>query len=260
MPLNPLQKLHMVHRCWRLRFKSEVPSIQYVRTAALNGTIVLDIGANKGVFSIYMSRAAGPGGRLIAFEAQPELGEHLAAVRESFGLDNMTIVSKGLSSTAGTLTMHRSEPGSGMASFHGTASSGLEAIQVPVIRLDDYVSEQDIGPVSFVKCDVEGHELDVFRGGEQMLRRSMPTLLFECHDDEAERGDLFAYLTGLGYDGYFFHVTPSDHRSLLHKGRGRFVPCDQRASYPHVHPAVRHRNYLFVERGRQPQAASGRIA
>ena len=108
MPLNPLQKLHMVHRCWRLRFKSEVPSIQYVREAKLAGTTVIDIGANKGVFSIYMSRAAGPEGRLIAFEAQPELGDHLSDVKQSFRLNNMTLVNQGLSSRAGVLTMRRS--------------------------------------------------------------------------------------------------------------------------------------------------------
>ena len=232
MPLNPLQKLHMVHRCWRLRFKSEVPSIQYVRQAPLAGTTVLDIGANKGVFSIYMSRAAGPNGRLIAFEAQPELGDHLEAVKQSFRLDNMTIVNQGLSSNTGVRTMHRSEAGSGMASFHSTAPSGLQAINVPVMRLDDYVSEQELGEISFIKCDVEGHELEVFKGGERTLRHCLPTLLFECHDDEAERGELFEFLTGLGYSGYFFHVSRSDHRSLFHKGRGQYIPYDQQASYP----------------------------
>ena len=80
MSLSFYEKLHMVHRCWRLRFKSEVPDIRYVRQAGLAGSTVIDIGANKGVFSIYMSRAAGPGGKLLAFEAQPELGDHLRGV------------------------------------------------------------------------------------------------------------------------------------------------------------------------------------
>ncbi|MGB5720938.1 MAG: FkbM family methyltransferase [Woeseiaceae bacterium] len=242
----------MVHRCWRLRFKSEVPSIQYVREGRLAATTVLDIGANKGVFSIYMSRAAGPDGRLIAFEAQPELGEHLRDVQRSFALDNMTLVNQGLSSSSGVLTMRRTAAGSGMASFHNAAATDMQEIEIPVIRLDDYVAEHATGPVSFIKCDVEGHELDVFRGAEELLRRDKPALLFECHDDEADRGELFGFLTGLGYDGYFFYVTRSDHKSLFNKGRGEFIPFDQRASYPHVHPSVRHRNFVFVARGSQP--------
>lgn len=252
MPLNLPQKLHMVHRCWRLRFKSEVPSIRYVREARLAGSTVIDVGANKGVFSIYLSRAAGPGGRLIAFEAQPELGDHLRAVKQSFGLDNMTLVSKGLSSTTGVLTLRRPVAGSGMASFHSDASAELDEIDVPVITLDDYIREHEIEGVSFIKCDVEGHELDVFRGAAELLARDRPTLLFECHDDEAGRGELFEYLAGFDYEGYFYFVTPADHKSLLHKGRGQFIPVDQRAAYPHVHPRVRHRNYVFVASGGSP--------
>ncbi len=252
MPLSVWDKLHMVHRCWRLRFKSEVDSIQYVRTAKLTGTTVLDIGANKGVFSIYMSRAAGPNGQLIAFEAQPELGEHLTSVKNSFSLDNMTLVNQGLSSEPGVLTMRRTEAGSGMASFHNEAGVGLEKVDIPVIRLDDYIHDNNIGAVSFIKCDVEGHELPVFRGGEEMLRRDLPALLFECHDSEAEEGELFEFLVSLGYDGYFFYVTETDHRSLLNKGRGKFVRYSEFANYNHVREGIHHRNYVFVASGSKP--------
>ena len=252
MSLSFYEKLHMVHRCWRLRFKSEVPDIRYVREAGLAGCTVIDIGANKGVFSIYMSRAAGPRGHLLAFEAQPELGKHLRDVKQSFALDNMTIVNKGLSSRPGTLTMRRSEAGSGMASFHGETTTGLDEIEIPVITLDDDISEHPGGPVSFIKCDVEGHELEVFRGARQLLVRDMPTLLFECHDNEAEGGELFSFLTRLGYDGYFFFVTREDHKSFFNKGRGQYIPFDQQAAYPNVHPSIRHRNYVFVKTGHVP--------
>lgn len=252
MSLNPLQKLHMVHRCWRLRFKSEVHSIRYVRECIPAGSTVIDIGANKGVFSIYMSRAVGPGGKLIAFEAQPELGEHLRAVEQSFRLDNMTIVNQGLSAETGRLILRRPEAGSGMASFHADAAAHLDEIEVAVITLDDYVDAQNTGRVSFIKCDVEGHELDVFRGARRLLLRDRPVLLFECHDDEAERGELFNYLAGLGYDGYFYYVSRVDHESWFNKGRGQFISVDQRASYPHVHPGVKHRNFFFVAHGTQP--------
>lgn len=252
MALSLSDTLHMVHRCWRLRFKSEAPSIKYVREAGFKGTTVIDIGANKGVFSIYMSRAAGPNGQLIAFEAQPELGEHLNDVKDSFGLDNMTLVNQGLSSEPGTLTMHRPEAGSGMASFEFEEGENLETIDIPVIRLDDYVAENDVSNVSFIKCDVEGHELPVFLGAEQLLRRDMPALLFECHISEAEDGKLFDYLTGLGYDGYFFHVEPKDHKSLFGKTRGRWEHFSEFANLSHVKPGIQHRNYVFVRKGTGP--------
>lgn len=252
MALSPYDKLHMLHRCWRLRFKSEVASIQYVREADLDGVTVLDIGANKGVFSIYMSRAAGPNGKLVSFEAQPELGAHLCAVKKSFSLDNMTLVNKGLSSSTGVLTMRRSEAGSGMASFHKAPAEGLDEIDIPVIKLDDYVAGHELGPVRFIKCDVEGHELQVFQGGSELLRRDLPTLLFEGHDTEVESGELFKFLIELGYDGFFYFVAPADHRSWTHKGRGEFVHYTEHASHEHVHPDVHHRNYVFIAKGDTP--------
>lgn len=250
--IHIFDRLHMIHRCWRLRFKSEVPSLRYIRSRDFRGRTLLDIGANKGVYSIYMSRAAGPKGRLIAFEAQPELGRHLADVKSAFGLDNLEIVNTGLSSAPGVLTMRRASAGWGGAGFHHAAAPGLEALEVPVTTLDKALAERACGPVSFVKCDVEGHEFDVFRGGEQMLRRDMPVLLFECLRAEEDRGELFAWLVGLGYDGFFFHVTPEDHASYLRNGRGRYVHYTERARFDYVRPSIEGRNYLFVPSGQRP--------
>ena len=85
-----------------------------------------------------------------------------------------------------------------------------------------------------------------------MLRRDLPTLLFECHDSEAQNGELFAFLTALGYDGFFYHVSPEDHRSLLYKGRGQFVHFSESANYGHVRANLHHRNYVFVADGSEP--------
>jgi len=250
--LSPNEKLRVIYRCWRYRFKSEVPSIRYVRHGGLRGGTLLDIGANRGVYSIYMSRAAGPEGRLISFEAQPELGAHLQSVRDSFGLTNMEIVNKGLSSETGVLRMRRLNVGSGGASFHEDARDDLEELDIPVITLDDYAESCSLGEVHFIKCDVEGHELDVFIGSERILTRDRPTLLFECHQGEEEKGEIFRYLLDLGYDGYFFYVSPLDHANYLTKGRGKYVHYSEHANYDYVRPEARHRNYLFLERDKTP--------
>ncbi|MDX1563107.1 MAG: FkbM family methyltransferase, partial [Gammaproteobacteria bacterium] len=213
----------MRYRCWRYRFKSEVPSISFVVSADLAGKTLLDIGANRGIYSIYMSRAAGTNGRVIAFEPQPELRDHLEVVKRQFALDNLTIENIGLSEQAGELTLRRPAAGAGGASFHIDAAAGWEEFEVPVERLDDYVARTGLGPVHFIKCDVESHELAVFRGGEATLRRDLPALIFECNHEIATDGAMFDYLFELGYDGYFYFVTPKDHRSFWHKNRGRYV-------------------------------------
>ena len=243
-------KLHMIQRCWRYRFLAEVSSIRYLRSLHLGGTTLLDIGARWGVYSVYMSRAAGIDGAVMAFEAQPELGAHLQSVKQAFNLKNLQIINLGLSSSVGTKTMHRSYVGFGGASFHlhGEIIEGMEELEVPVTALDTFLGDRD-DPISFIKCDVEGHEHDVFLGAEQTLKKHMPTLLFECTKEEADKGEIFRYLVELGYDGYFFHVTPEDHDTYLRRGRGHFVHYSEHASLPYCRPSVLHRNYFFVPQG-----------
>jgi FkbM family methyltransferase len=247
MKLSFAEKLHMRHRFWRCRFKSEAPSIRFLRESPFRGGTLVDIGANQGVFSYYMSLCAGRAGNVYAFEAQPELGPHLLAVGESFGLSNLHVVNQGLSSRAGVLRMRRAKAGSGQASFHHDASDDLEELEIPVTTLDAFFQSAGVRPVAFIKCDVEGHELEVFRGAETVLREDGPVLLFECHDEEAMKGEVFEFLLRFGYDGLFFHVDPGDHRSLLHKTRGRYVHYSSRELYGYARPGVRHRNYIFMK-------------
>ena len=110
-----LEKIHMILRCWRYRFKSEVHSINYVRSLKLKDMTMLDIGANRGIYSIYMSRVAGKKGKVIAFEAQPELKKSLSKLKKSFNLDNLEIINTALSSSAGSMTLQREFVGSGAA-------------------------------------------------------------------------------------------------------------------------------------------------
>lgn len=250
--MTPSQKWRMRYRCWRYRFKSEVPSISFVRGAALRGKTLLDIGANRGIYSIYLSRAAGPSGRVIAFEPQAELKSHLEDVRASFGLGNLTIENLGLSSRAGEIAMRRPSAGAGSASMHIDPAAGWEEFRVPVQRLDDYAAQHALGPVHLIKCDVESHELEVFRGAEQTLRRDLPALIFECNHEIAGRGEMFGLLYDLGYDGHFYFVSPDDHRSLLHKNRGFYAHASKFADYPCVRKGLDARNYLFLRRGLDP--------
>lgn len=245
-----LFKLHMLHRLWRYRFKSEVPSIAFLRSLDLRGKTLVDVGANRGVYSIEMSRAAGPAGRVFAFEPQPELGPHLERVKKEFRLDNLTLENRGLSAAPRRAEMRRKSAGSGGASVEQWAHQQDEdRIDVELITLDDYLRERDADPVAFIKCDVEGHELDVFRGARRVLERDLPMLLFEAHEGQPGGEELFTYLVDLGYEGYFFQVEPDDHASLWRKGRSRLVPWQERNAHPYPAPGIRHRNYLFARAG-----------
>jgi hypothetical protein len=76
-------------------------------------------------------------------------------------------------------------------------------VQIERRRLDDLPLER----IDFIKCDVEGHELAVFRGGEATLRRLRPLVLVEIEQRHAgaDVEATLAYLEDLGYSSYVVH-------------------------------------------------------
>lgn len=230
--MNFIERLHMIHRFWRYRLITEKGDIKFLLQQNLTGRVVIDIGANKGIYSYWMSKKVGENGRVIAFEPQPELEKHLVELKSAFKLHNLIIVNKGLSSLRDKRKLFRPEVGSGSASFN-QHSSDWQSIEVDVVTLDEYYDNSR--PIKFIKCDVEGHEYEVLKGSHQILIRDKPCLLFECHHSEAERGDIFSYLTGLSYDGFFTYKN-----KLIHFTKFR--------DFPYRKKGESHRNYIFLSK------------
>lgn len=204
---NLFCRARLLYRAWRYRWKLDPAEIAFVRAHARPATTAVDIGAHKGGYAYWMARAVGPSGRVIAFEPQPGLA---AELRRGFRRQpQVTIENLGLSDQEGQLTLR--VPGRGSspgASFETTAATAdaSQKISVPVSTLDACLARAH-PRVSFVKCDVEGHELRVFTGAEKTLRAERPALLFECeqrHQNGRPIGAVFDFLGHLGYHGFFF--------------------------------------------------------
>lgn len=236
--MNLSQRFRMLLRAWKYRLREERESIAFLRRQPLAGRTVIDVGANKGIYSYWLSQQVGPAGQVIAFEPQQDLGPHLEDLKRTFGLKNLRIVSKGLSDRAETVTMTRDKPGATGATVLAAppaADDGEEKIKVEVVPLDDFCQREAIGPIAFIKCDVEGHELPAFRGAAGVIERQRPIVLFECHHEEAERGEVFRFLTDRGYEGYFYQG-------------GKAIPHARFAEFGYRKPGVHHRNYMFAHR------------
>lgn len=228
--MNLIDKLHMVHRFWRYRLRSEKESLKFLLGLDLLGTTVLDVGAHRGIYSYWMSKKVGKSGKVIAFEPQPELWPFLEDLKKTFNLNNLIIENKGLSDHCGNALLFRSYVSSGSATFK--ECEGHENVEVEVVSIDEYSKSKNFPRISFIKCDVEGHELHVFKGAEQTLRKYKPILLFECHHEHAKKGDVFLFLKELGYNGYFFY------------GKKK-IDFSQFDRYPYRKPNESHRNYVF---------------
>ncbi|RMH27414.1 MAG: FkbM family methyltransferase [Planctomycetota bacterium] len=200
--LGPAEYLHFLHRAWRYRIRTERQELGYVRSLDLAGRTVIDIGAHRGIYSFWLRLAVGPNGRVVSFEPQPEMLAELRQMVGSFRFRNLDVVPAGLSDAPGTATLYRDGDHTGGASLDSRHSDAAAAFEIPVTTLDEYAREHRLDRVALIKCDVEGHERAVFRGGRAILTDHRPRLLFECHDRHARDGGVFEDLKALGYRGW----------------------------------------------------------
>jgi FkbM family methyltransferase len=232
--MHILERVHVLHRAWRMRLRHNRHEIEYILSRSLRGTTVADVGANRGVYSYWLHRAVGPTGHVVAFEPQPELARYLQDLKTTFHLDRLMIEQLALSSSAGDRELTRPRDHWGGASL-GTpmiATAEADRIAVRTTTLDDYFGDSELRPLRFIKADIEGHEHECFLGGERILREDKPALLFECYDEKF--GDIFPYLESLDYTGYFF----------LH---GTLTPISELAQF-RASIAKSHLNFVFVPR------------
>ena len=209
MMLGEILRLH--YRAWRYRRRLDPDEISSLLDHLRPGDTALDIGAHKGGYAYWMCRAVGRAGKVICFEPQPALAEYLRRVKQAMRFEQMIVENLGVSSASGELVLHvpGDGPSPGSTLEPGLGGAPHVSYLVGVVSLDDYFRNQPAGRLTFVKCDVEGHELDVFRGGEGLLREHKPVLLFECeerHHMHFTCQDVFDHLASLGYSGSFFSL------------------------------------------------------
>lgn len=179
------------------------------------GDVVLDVGANLGVYTLLFSHRVGRSGRVHAFEPAPPTFQALARHLEREGrFRNVTLNNLAVGAAAGTASLYLPGEDHGQASLTRQAAGSwageprITEFTVPVTTLDAYATAR--GTVHFVKCDVEGGELGVLQGGAGLLARDHPLLHLEVSHQWARAfgygpGDVVSFLSGLGYSA-FYHL------------------------------------------------------
>jgi FkbM family methyltransferase len=164
------------------------------------GMIFYDLGANIGFFSLMAARLVGPGGRVVSFEADPEIAVRL---RENLTYNKFTHAlteEKAVWSEPATVSFARvdtnTSPDRGLGHVSTGDSAAANTISVEAVSLDEFVLMHPAP--DFLKCDVEGAEVAVFQGAERLLREKRPILLVEMHSAENHRA-LTRKFSQLGY-------------------------------------------------------------
>ncbi len=140
---------------------------RFLESTISAGQIVVDVGANQGVFTMLLSRLVGVEGRVLALEPAPLL---FAALDNNCRLnraDNVTRLSMaaGERRHQGVLRCSRFNRGDNTM----TSSRSGPSVPVEIVALDEILPVEE---VSLIKVDVQGYELSVVKGMEALLERS----------------------------------------------------------------------------------------
>lgn len=189
---------------WRFmkRPKSAERELAYLGKIVPHGAVTVDVGANCGLYTRQLARLSG---QVHAFEPSPQMADLLRRT----SAPNVSIHEIALSDHEGDAELFTPKGDDGLV--YGRASlehqqaeataQQVVAAQVPLARLDGIVHED----VSFVKVDVEGHELNVLQGAVNLIDRCQPVFLVEAED--RHRADathlVFEFFRGRAYRGFF---------------------------------------------------------
>jgi FkbM family methyltransferase len=196
--------LHLNPRTGRDYFNGDVePEVQAVLGKYLRpGMTVYDIGANIGLFSLLAARLVGAAGHVTAFEADPEIA---ARLRENVGRNQgapISVEGKAVWSSSSPVFFARADAevspdrGLGHVVDNDVEKSAPGTIRVEAVTVDEYVMKS--GAPNFIKCDVEGAEVEVFRGAAKLLNERKPVILCEMHGEE-NRQTLLKVFADFGY-------------------------------------------------------------
>lgn len=212
-----IAKTHLRIRAYRKRWKAQKRGETELSLLPLlvKGGVAVDVGANKGVYTYFLSRLCH---QVVAYEANPDLVTQL----RRYKLKGLDIRAKALSGETGETSFYIPLSSSGkrqnnIASLDAP-NGKFDEIKVRRVRLDD----EGLSNISFIKIDVEGHELAVLRGAEKTILRDKPALLVEINggpetDNAQEVFTLLArwnYIPLQHFKGQLFHYSmlPAEHR------------------------------------------------
>ena len=171
--------------------------------------IVIEVGSNIGTHTLALSKIVNKG-RVFAFEPQNVVFQNLCANISINSITNCFCVNSALSEIKGEELYFPNydftkENNYGAMSFLKTSKSDY-TIQANVDSLDDRFS--DLNTLKLLKTDTEGMEVNIIKGGVDLIKRTKPILYLENHVWFIEKSkELIELLWSLDYR-LFWHVTP----------------------------------------------------
>lgn len=204
--LKIIKQWHYLRKINKVDENSE-EDIFHLKSFIKPGDIVIDIGANFGVFTKIMSICTGEKGKVYSFEPIAETFSYLRNNVNKLRLSNVILYNLALSDTKGKAIMEVPKYEHSGENFYEARivekkDSSLKTYEIKTDTLDNLFEKTSFNP-AFIKCDVEGHEWAVFLGSRKLLEKCNPVLLVELNQNlstpDYNTELLLNYFKSLGY-------------------------------------------------------------
>jgi FkbM family methyltransferase len=175
------------------RFDAEIYSF-LTNVLPARDLVIWDVGAHFGFHTLGFASLVGPGGHVVGFEPNPSNRERLGrnlernvdlasrvavlpcALSDCNG-DSALVLSRDIESGASSMSFLDGT----MASVDPATVGAWDKVVVPVRTADAVLRDHAAAAPHVIKIDVEGAELLVLRGAEEILRTLRPTVIVEAH-------------------------------------------------------------------------------
>ena len=163
---------------------------------------VLDIGANVGDVAVAALNSY-KDSRVICFEPVQKTHDVLKNRLAPFG-DRVQMHKFALSNAAGVgeiniTTFHGANSIAPQADFHKECNPHVQEVgkeRIELVRLDDYSANFPCEHIDIMKIDVEGHELNVLKGVEKVIKKNKCIIQVEAFKNNYQSVNNFLILAG----------------------------------------------------------------
>jgi FkbM family methyltransferase len=161
------QRAFPVYRLFYRAFKgyTDRAERQLLRRILFAGAVVVDAGANIGIYSEFLSRCVGPTGVVHSFEPSPDNFKRLRAA--TLKLSNVRLSQAAVGDHSGKSELYLSDKLNVDHRAYMAAGDSRRAVPIEIVALDDYFKPGE--RVDLIKMDIQGYELHALNGANRLL-------------------------------------------------------------------------------------------
>lgn len=170
--------------------------LTFLLSILTNNAVVYDVGANIGYHTTAFASVAR---QVYAFEPHPR--NYAMLKINTTASHNVATINCAVSQTQGHVYVSDFDPEQ-PGNFGAVCVTDTQtAISVPCLTLD----QAGLEPPDLIKIDVEGHELDVLQGCQEIITQRCPVIYYEAHESKHLK-EIYKMLQPLGYRFYWAQV------------------------------------------------------